>query len=404
MTTKKFLLGAATMAVSLLTLSACAGGSTSPVPESTEAAGPLHVAVFGGLGAQGLLQDNAITSVTAATASVDAVNELGGVLDREVQLTTVDDGSDPTRAVTRLKELMSSDEKPDVVLLSGPSNVAEAMLPVLTQNKVVSFNIAPTAGSSDPTTNPYNFDLSVSVTDYVSSFVAEMESSGYENVAILHGSSAYGELFGSTTEAAFTEAGLTVVGNQGYDSASLDMTAPLDALRSANPDVLVLDAFGAPVGYVMQGIEKLAWDVPVLGNTSVPATALIATEPPTGILGTDQVKNLRMQVFASTKYDPSNERVSKAVEQMVGAGEIRSSLLLANNYDSMLLYRAAAIAVGSTEPEKIAEALLDPAVQKDAQTAILGLYAFAKDSHSPHATAAEFSFIAPGKLENGQFH
>ena len=393
----------AALAVSALAFAGCAGGGdagTSPTEGTHE---PIKAVVFGALGAEGILANNATTSVTAAKASVQAVNDAGGILGREVELEVIDDTGDPTVAVTKLRELMASDDKPDVVMNSGPSTVAEAMLPILTQNKVLSFNIGPTATSGDPSANPYNFDLSPSVPDYIGSFSAELEDRGYDNVAILHGSSAYGELFGQLTSETFADDGFTVTGVQGYDNASLDMTPQLEALQETDPDVLVLDAYGAPLGYVLQGIEKLGWDVPIMGNTSVSATGLISTEPPTGVLGTDQVKNLTMQVFRSTKYDPDDSLVNDAVQLMTEAGEIKSSLILAYNYDAMPLVKAAAEKAGSLDVEKVSEALLDSDVQDSAETAMLELYGFTKDSHTPHAKPSEFLFIAPGPLVNGQY-
>ncbi|WP_193597055.1 ABC transporter substrate-binding protein [Microbacterium sp. YJN-G] len=402
---RKITAAAVLSAATALVLAGCAGGS--PAGNGSEGGseeGPIKVVVLGGLGAEGILADNATTSVTAALASAAAINAAGGILDREVEITHLEDNADPTVAVTKLREYIATEGKPALVMNSGPSTITEATLSILTQSEILSFNIGPTAGSSDPSVNPYSFDLGASVPDYLGSFVAEAESRGYEDVAILHGSSAYGELFGSLAEETFGENGFNVTGNEGFDNAALDMTAQLSALKQDDPDVLILDAYGAPLGYVLQSIEKLGWDVPIMGNSSVSATGLIATEAPAGVLGTDQVKNLTMQVYASTQYDPDASDVNEAVEHMLDAGDIRSSLILAYNYDSMFLLKAAAEAAGGVDDVKaLVEALTDPAVQESAGTAILKKYAFEKDFHGPNVAPEEFSFIPPGKLVNGQF-
>lgn len=394
---------AAGMVAATLALAGCASAGSSSGATASAGGGPIKVVVLGGIGAQGILANNATTSVTAAKASVAAVNDAGGILGRKIDLQVIDDTADPTVAVTKLREALSGPDKPAIVMNSGPSTVSEATLPILTQNKILSFNIGPTATSGDPKVNPYNFDLSPSVPDYISSFVAELKARHYKKVGILHGSSAYGELFGQLTKDAFTKEGFTVTGDEGYDNASLDMTAQLAALKQGNPDVVVLDAYGAPLGYVLQGFQKLGWDVPIMGNTSVSATGLIATDPPAGVLGTDQVKKLTMQVFSSTKYNPSDSRVNKAVKQMRAAGDIKSSLILAYNYDSMFLVKAAAEKAKSLDAQALAKALVDPSVLKAADTAMLGQYNFTAASHTPHAPAAEFLFIKPGPLVNGQF-
>ena len=396
---------AAGIVVSTMVLAGCSGsGDPAPSGEATAGGDPIKIVVLGGMGAEGILANNATTSVTAALASVDAVNDMGGILDRKVEITHLEDNADPTVAVTKLREYIATEGAPSLVLNSGPSTITEATLPILNQNKILSFNIGPTANSGDPKTNPYSFNLSASVPDYLGSFVDEIKAQDYKKVAILHGSSAYGELFGSQAATTFADEGFTVTGDEGFDNAALDMTAQLSALQQGDPDVLVLDAYGAPLGYVLQSLEKLGWDVPVLGNSSVAATGLIATPAPDGVLGTDQVKNLTMQVYSSTQYNPDDTKVNDAVERMLAAGEIKSSLILAYNYDSALLFKAAAEKAGGVDdPDALVKALTDPEVQKAADTAILSLYAFTKDDHSPHVSADQFAFIAPGKLVNGQF-
>lgn len=396
---------AAGIVVSTMVLAGCSGsGDPAPSGEATAGGDPIKIVVLGGMGAEGILANNATTSVTAALASVDAVNDMGGILDRKVEITHLEDNADPTVAVTKLREYIATEGAPSLVLNSGPSTITEATLPILNQNKILSFNIGPTANSGDPKSNPYSFNLSASVPDYLGSFVDEIKAQDYKKVAILHGSSAYGELFGSQAATTFADEGFTVTGNEGFDNAALDMTAQLSALQQGDPDVLVLDAYGAPLGYVLQSLEKLGWDVPVLGNSSVAATGLIATPAPDGVLGTDQVKNLTMQVYSSTQYNPDDTKVNDAVKRMLAAGEIKSSLILAYNYDSALLFKAAAEKAGGVDdPDALVKALIDPEVQKAADTAILSLYAFTKDDHSPHVSADQFAFIPPGKLVNGQF-
>lgn len=402
----KFAAIVAAVAATSLALAGCSGGGNSggtDTPSEPANKAPIKAVVFGGIGAEGILQANSTTSVTSAQASVNAVNAAGGIDGRQVELTVVDDKADPTQAVTKLRELLSGPNRPEVVMNSGPSTIADAIIPILTQEKIVSFNIGPTALSGDPKQSPYNFDLSPSVADYVASFMAELKAKGYKNVAVLHGSSPYGELFGKTAGEEAAKAGFTVTGNEGFDSKALDMTPQIEALKAGNPDVVILDAYGAPLGYVLQGVEKLGWDVPIMGNTSVAATGLISKPAPDGVLGTDQVKNVTMQVFKSTKFDKDAARVNAAVEQMLAAGEIKSTLINAYNYDAMFLYKAAAEAAKSFDAEAVSKAMVDSNVTKGADTAMITRYNFTADSHTPHASPDEYLFIAPSPLKNGQF-
>lgn len=400
---------AAGLLAASLALVGCSGGSapepTAPADTGGEetSTDPIRVIVLGGIGAQGVLQANATTSITAAKASVEQVNANGGILGREVALEIIDDTADPTVAVTKLREALSNGEKPALVMNSGPSTVADATIPILGQEGILSFNIGPSATSGDPSVNPYNFDLGASVGDYIRSFIDEFEQRSYEKIAILHGSSQYGEAFGAEAESASKEAGFEVTGVQGYDNAALDMTPQLEALRSGDPDVVVLDSYGAPLAYVLEGVEKLGWDIPIMGNTSVAATSYISTEAPEGALGTDRVKNLTMQVYTSTKHDPDDAEVNEAVNLMLESGEILSSLILAYNFDSMALLKAAAESAQSLDADALATALVDPDVLQNAGTTILREYNFNEESHSPNISVNDMLFISPGPLVNGQY-
>ena len=84
-------------------------------------------------------------------------------------------------------------------------------------------------------------------------------------------------------------------------------------------------------------------------------------------------------------------------------GEIPASLILAYNYDSLILVQAAAEETGSTDPAELAEALESADVLEAAPTAIIGTYHFSEEAHSAQPSEEEFVFIAPGILKDGQF-
>src|SRR5690625_7037275 len=90
-------------------------GASSPNAEAgknqadEDSQGPVHAVVFGALGAEGILSQNAETSIKSAEAAVAIANEEGGILGRNIELTVVDDNGDPTVAITKLRELLNGD-------------------------------------------------------------------------------------------------------------------------------------------------------------------------------------------------------------------------------------------------------------------------------------------------------
>jgi branched-chain amino acid transport system substrate-binding protein len=375
------------------------GGSGSSSQQSSST--PYRVMVTGGLSAQGVLAANSETSVLAAKAGAKEINASGGIDGHQVVLTVSDDAGSATTAVTNLLNAIHSGSKPDLYLNSGPSTVAAAVLPILKANNILSFNIGPTSNSA--TAFPLNFDLSPGPADYIKGFIATMQADGYKKIGIIHGSDAYGTFLGQQFQSDFTSAGFTVTSNQEYSVTALSMTAQLQAIEATKPDVLVMDAYGAPVGYILKSLQLLGWNIPILADNSVSATGLIATPAPGGLEGTSLVKNLKMQVFKSTVYTPSDTLVNTAVSAMASLGKIQASLILGYNYDAFPLVAAAAAAAHSIAPAAIATELVNPSVLASAHTAILSLYNFTAADHAPQAAADQFAFVAPSVLVNGQF-
>ncbi|GGU27713.1 ABC transporter substrate-binding protein [Nocardioides albus] len=361
-----------------------------------------HVVVLGGLSSEGILADNASTSVNAAQAGVDFANDNGGVVGRKVTIDVIDDTGDPTVAVSKLREAIA-ENKPDLVLNSGPSTVAEATLPILNQNQILSFNIGPTVNSSDPKKFPLNFDIAAGADQQIAAYQDHFEEKGYGKIAILHGNSAYGETFGSTAEDLLTKSGVEVTVREEYDVAALDMTSQLQKLEASEPDAVIVDAYGAPLGYILKGVGKLGWDVPLIGNTSVSSTSLTGAAAPEGIVGTPEAKSLVMQVPSAAKRDPAAKAVNEAVERMLKHGEIKSSMVLAMNYDALPLVMAAAESADSIEAADLAKALENPKVLERASTALYDDYGFSSDVHKPQDVSREYQFIAPSVLKDGQF-
>ncbi len=351
-------------AVSTLLLVSC--GTADPA-ESDGADEPYRVLVTGGISAQGALAANAQTSILAAKAGAQVQNEAGGIGGRRIELTVVDDGGDPTKAVTELRKAITA-QKPDLYLSSGPSAVSAAVLPILNQNDILSFGVAPTSDSTDPSKFPLNFDVGVGPTESARGIVGFAKEKGYDDIGVVHGSTAYGESFGK------------------------EMTTALK------------DAYGAPLGYVLQSMQRLDWDVPLIGNISVGATNLVANEPPAGVLGTPASENLVVQVFGSTVHDTDAETVNRMVDTMASLGTISSTLVIAGQYDAFPLVAAAAEYAGTTtDAAKLAEALEAEEVQANASTAFFSRYHFTADDHGPNPDQDEMRFIAPTKVLNGQF-
>lgn len=387
-----------------LTAVACGGGTTTAATTSASAT-PLRIfeEVPSSVPA---LQANSAMAANSAKAAVAVINKAGGVLGHPIQLTIVDDGGSATTAVTKLEAAINSGNKPAVFLQGDEATTAAALLPILTQNKIASFNQAPTATSGEPATNPYNFDLSPSTSNYASAFCPYVKAHGGSSVAILHGNDAYGNPLAQAMAASCAADGVKVTGTQQFDVTALDVTPQLEALQAGHPDYLLLQAYGAPAGYVLQDIQKLGWNVPILGDDSVGVSAVVNQPAPTGFLGTSLEKNLKIQTFACTVYKPAAQQpaaLNTMLSSLKAQGPIDTTLILAYMYDAVVLAADGAEAAGTTTNGAAIAAAVAKLKPGGPATAIFPSYHFSSTSHAPNVPVSSLAFVVPTKVVDGQF-
>lgn len=401
MTVRRSLRASASLAVvAAFALAACGGsGDTGGATEDD----PYIVVNSAAPNAQGPLAPGSRTSVLAAQAATDAINADGGINGRKIKLINVDDNGEPTKAVTVLREQMAT-QKVDLYINAGPGTTGAAVGPILSAAGILYMATAPFEGSGDPKRSPLTFNISTQANYQIKGLIAALKETSYHKIAVIHGNSPNTVIFREAAQAEIPAAGLDLVGVEVYDIAALDMTPQLAKLQAADPDVLIMNGYGAPVGYLLKSMEKLGWDVPIVGDNSVSATSLMSTAPPSGVVGTDAVKNLEMLVFDSTVYDPANTRVNDFVAAMKKRGTIEASLINAWTWDSLQLVAAAAKAAGSSDAKDIARALETGAkIDKAAKTAVLDQRNFSPESHIAQVPAEVYRLTRPSLLHDGQF-
>lgn len=406
MAKRRLAVSAASGAAVCALLAACSS-STAPAGGNGQAGagGSVTVMVSAGVSAPGTLGRNALMVVQAVKAAAAAVNRAGGVDGKKITITVFDDMGDPTTAITGLQNAISSGSKPLAWFDSGPSNLAAAVLPILTQNKILSFNVAPTADSWDPAKFPYNFDIGASAVTNAQASCRYAKGHGYTRLAILYSNDAWGNALAPLIKSSCSASGVTVTGMQNFDPNALDMTGPLQSLRSGNPDALAIIAYGAPAGYILKDQIKIGWNLPILGDPATASSDIVTAAPPTGLLGTPEEANLRIEVFQSVVYEPLGKEpaaVSTMIRQLEALGPIPASLELAAPYDGMQLLAAGANrAHSTTDAAAIAQAIV-AAGDGGAKTAVFQRYFLSSKSHDSNEPATAVTFAQPSKLVAGQ--
>jgi len=231
---------AALTVVGALSLAAC--GSAEGGTDST---GPIKIGMVVPL--TGFLSPLGAGDKAAVEQEVKAINDAGGILGRQLEVTIKDDKSDVPQSVTEYNQL-AADRDYTAILSSSFVSASTAIGPSAETSKIPTIALGPVSAFADGS-NPYAF-TSVAIPEvYAQAMVDYVAAEGYHTLAIGYsGDDIYGELGNGATVAAAEAAGIDVVVDEPYDQTSTDFSPLITKVKAADPDAfLVWGAGPAPV-------------------------------------------------------------------------------------------------------------------------------------------------------------
>ena len=83
-------------------------------------------------------------------------------------------------------------------------------------------------------------------------------------------------------EATFNKLNIPMTAEQ-YDIATIDLTPTVLKVKAGAPDMLFVQAFGAPAGHVLNSLDKIGWSVPIVGDQGMGGTNLSSMAPPSSL-------------------------------------------------------------------------------------------------------------------------
>lgn len=292
--------GFATLGVAALLLAGCAGGP-SDAPVAGDSSGgaalsgdPIEVLVlFGETGGNAAYAGVFYAGIDSA---VETVNAAGGVAGRPINVSYVDNGSDPATTVSLLTEALNSASPPDVVFPGSTSNEALAALPLTTSKEVLSISTAASPRVNAPAEYPYHFGLSAPQQDGLSVLVDEFSSQGYESIAVLTSSDAFGDSLLTGITAVADEAGVEVTTVERPAGDALDYTVEMQRLVAGKPDAIFFDLITPASSALVLSARDIvgASDIPIYGGTAAAAT------PIANLVDASAVQNCSLPVYTFT--------------------------------------------------------------------------------------------------------
>ena len=286
-------------------------------------------------------------------AAVEDINKGGGLLGRKVVLINRDDTGQPPKSIQNMNELIDSEK---VVAVIGPTNTGNALawlhLPQQKKIPVISHVATGTDITKRYEDQPKNYIFRVSMVDreQVALLVAyAVKASKTKKIAMIGDSTGYGQGGIKDVTEILKLHGITPVANEKFQPKDTDMTSQLSKVKTAGADVLIVYALADANAHLLKSMEKMNYFPVTVGSWANLATPFV------NIAGKKLAENL---VFAASITETSNER-AKALNARILAKEKNLPIFVcaAQGYDATMLLAAAIKKAGSTDGEKVRDAL-----------------------------------------------
>ena len=280
-----------------------------------------------------------------AEMAVTDLNAAGGVLGKTLDLAVGDDACDPKQAVAVANQMTKGGVKfIDGHFCSGSSIPASAVY-----NEEGILQISP--GSTNPklTEQGYKNVFRVCGRDdqqgaTAGAYLAQHYRTA--NIAILNDKSAYGKGLADDTKRTLNAAGVQEKLNEAYTAGEKDFSALVSKLKQSQIAIVFIGGYHAEAGLITRQMRDQGMETQVIGGDSLMTNEYWTITGPAGE-GT-------LMTFGP---DPRNKPEAKAVaEEFRKAGYEPEGYTL-YSYATMQVYAEAVKRAGSTDLDKVVEAL-----------------------------------------------
>lgn len=323
------------------------------LPAAGRAADPIKIGLVTPLSAPGDYESGQINVKTVELAAKE-LNEKGGVIGRKIEILKADDEGKPAAGVTAVKRLISEGVSAFVGLWHSSVAVAQAKqinragIPALLH---YSWTDSLTEDHSD-----YIYRVGPFNSEIANLLVPFLKERGYETVAVMYETTAFGTGFADALEKAAGAEGIRVY-KSAFASEATDFEPQLLELKGKDPAPQLL-----VVATVYQGmylIPKQAFSVGLAPKCDILASWDWPGWSPEWweVMGEKGV-GVMYATFESSKLKlrPLGEHFKAAFQKEYGHEPPVFAYFL---YDEMMLLADAIERAGSSDPEKIAAALKD---------------------------------------------
>ncbi len=291
-----------------------------------------------------------VNSDNGVELAADEINKAGGVLGRKIKLVVEDDQSKPGQPSTAVNKLIQSDKVVAVIGEIASSRSLEAA-PICQTAKVPM--ISP--GSTNPTvTQSGDYIFRVCFIDpFQGTVMAKfaLDTLHAKKVAVLSDvTSDYSKGLSQFFIEYYKAHGGDIVIERSYSGGGKDkdFRAQLTAIKATNPDAIFVPGYYTEAGLIAKQARVLGLKVPLLGGDGWDS-------PKLSEIGGSALDGC----FFSTHFSPadSNPKVQTFVKSYQGKYNTMPDGMAPLGYDAMMILADAIKKAGTTEGDKVRDAL-----------------------------------------------
>lgn len=279
--------------------------------------------------------------------AIDEINASGGLLGKKVKLITEDDQSTAGQPATIVQKFISQDKVIAVLGEVASSKSLEAA-PICQQNKIPM--ISP-ASTNPKVTEVGDYIFRVCFIDpFQGTVMAKFaQSKGWKRVAVLTDvKQDYSVGLAKFFIEGFKKNGGEIVKEQSYSSGDKDFKAQLTSIKSLKPDAIYVPGYYGEVALIAKQAKLLGIKVPLLGGDGWEGDSLLKV-----------AGNSLDGSYFSTHFstDDSSPAVKSFVEKYKAKNGNVPDAMAALGYDSAMILAEAIKKAGTTDGDKIRDAL-----------------------------------------------
>jgi len=279
--------------------------------------------------------------------AVAAQNAKGGLLGKQIAVDFQDDRNDKKEAVSIMTKFATVDKVP-VVFGSAGSGVSLAIAPLASRYKVIL--ISPVSSSSQLSTEGGDFFFRTVPADDLQAEVLSkwVFDSGAKRVAVVYTNNSWGKPLAEGFRKKFEALGGQVINAEGVQENTADFRTIIAKLKGMdNLDALVSPTYPKEGGIFVRQAKELGLRVPLYGgdNWGSPEFRNVAGDAAEG-------------VFYTAPSESTSPAFSAFAEQYKTKYGEEPDVFGAYAYDAAMAIFKAIEAAGTTDAEKVREALL----------------------------------------------